>query len=278
VVSRGEPASDEVVVDDGRSLYVSVSPVAGVGHVAVVQDVTPLKELAAMRLRAEQTERQRLRSVFERYVGPELVDRILAQEAGMLQRRERRDAVILFTDLRGFTRLTFSHPAQEVIDVLNEYFQEMVDIVHAQHGTVFDLAGDELMVGFNAPFDQHDAVERAVRTAGEMQAAFDRLRTRWREERGVEVGLGIGIDRGTVVMGSIGAARHMNFGLVGNAVNTAHRLVEIARHGQIVVSESVVLVGERNLPGWRFNPLELVELRGKRGEQRIYLAEPPQGD
>ncbi|HSJ55795.1 MAG TPA: response regulator, partial [Anaerolineae bacterium] len=218
VAARGKPASDEVALDDGRALYVSVSPVAGVGHVAVVQDVTPIKELAAMRLRTEQTEHQRLRGVFERYVGPELVDQILAQETGMLQRRERRHAVILFADLRGFMRLTFSHPAQEVIEVLNEYFQEMVDIVHAQHGAVFDLAGDELMVAFNAPFDQQDAVERAVRTAGEMQAAFDRLRTHWRDERGAEVGLGIGIDRGTVVMGSIGAARHMNFGLVGNAV------------------------------------------------------------
>jgi PAS domain S-box-containing protein len=275
VAVEGNPASGEVVIDGGRTLYVSVSPVGGVGQVAVVQDVTPLKELASMRLEAEQTERERLRATFERYVGPELVDRILAQEAGMFQRRERRDAVILFTDLRGFTRLTFTLPPDQVIEVLNEYFGRMVDIVHAYFGAVFDLAGDELMVSFNAPFDQPDATERALRMAGAMQAAFRELRQRWRRERGVEVGLGIGIDRGAVVMGSIGAASQMNFGLVGSAVNTASRLVEVARHSQIVVSEAIVQSRGAHLPNWRFEAMDTVELKGIRGVQRVYLAHPP---
>ncbi|MEJ2207978.1 MAG: response regulator [Anaerolineae bacterium] len=215
VAAEGRSISAEILTEQERSLYVSVSPVEGVGQVAVVQDITPLKELNAMRLKAEQAQRRHIREMFERYVGPELVDRILAQEAGLLDRRERRDAVVLFADLRGFTHLTSVVPAHTVIEFLNELFGAMTEIVHAHEGTVFDLAGDELMVGFNAPFDQHDAIERALRTAGDIQAAFVRLRLRWQEERGVDVGLGVGIDRGSVVMGSIGAASHMNFGLVG---------------------------------------------------------------
>ena len=275
VAASGRPLSANILTEQERSLYVSVSPVAGVGQVVVVQDITPLKELNAMRLEAEQAQRRHIREMFERYVGPELVDRILAQEAGLLDRRERRDAVVLFADLRGFTHLTSVVPAHTVIEFLNELFGEMTDIVHAHEGTVFDLAGDELMVGFNAPFDQADAVERALHTAGDVQAAFARLRHRWQQERSVDVGLGIGIDRGSVVMGSIGAASHMNFGLVGMAVNTAHALVDMAQHGEIMISQAVFDEVGGWLKGWTFEPLPAVELKGKARPQQVYRAHSP---
>ncbi|RPI49878.1 MAG: adenylate/guanylate cyclase domain-containing protein [Chloroflexi bacterium] len=270
-LQEGRALSVEVARHD-RSYYLSVSPVAGVGQVAVIQDITALKELESMRLRAEQEERRHIRQMFERYVGPELVDRILAQEAGMLERRERRDAVVLFTDLRGFTHMTSIVPAHTVIEVLNEFFTEMVDVVHAHYGTVFDLAGDELMVAFGVPFVQHDAPQRALRAAGAMQQTFARLRRQWQAERGIEVGLGVGIDQGQVVMGSIGAARHMNFGLVGYAVNTAHRLVELAQHGQIIVSEAVFGGLGGKLEGWTFEPLSPVLPKGRGEPLQIYLA------
>lgn len=271
VIQEGRAQSAEILRQE-RAYYLSVSPVAGVGQVAVITDITALKMLESMRLRAEREERRHIRQMFERYVGPELVDRILAQEAGILDRRERRNAVVLFTDLRGFTRMTSTVPAHVVIEVLNEFFTEMVDVVHAHHGTVFDLAGDELMVAFGVPFIQHDAPQRALQAAGAMQQAFARLRSKWEVERGIEVGLGVGIDRGQVVMGSIGAARHMNFGLVGYAVNTAHRLVELAQHGQIIVSEAVFLGLGGRLEGWAFEALPPVLPKGRGEPLQIYIA------
>jgi adenylate cyclase len=271
VMASGRPAAVEVS-DRDRTFYVSVSPVAGVGVVAVLQDITPLKELEAMRLGAEQSERRRLRRVFERYISPGLVDRILAQEAGLLERRERRDAVVLFADLRGFGSMTATLPAHEAIEVLNEFYTAMVEVVHTYQGTVFDLAGDELMIGFGAPFAQEDAIQRALQTAGDMQLVFSALRRRWREERGIEVGLGTGIDRGSVVMGSIGAPTHMNFGLVGDAVNTAHRLVELAEHGEIIVSETAVASLDGELEDWTFEALPLTQVKGKDNPIRVYLA------
>jgi class 3 adenylate cyclase len=104
----------------------------------------------------------------------------------------------------------------------------MVDIVYAHQGTVFDLVGDELMVGFGAPFAQEDTPGRALCTAGEMQHSFAGLCLYWKERQGIMVGLGVGIDQGPVVIGNIGAPSRMSFGMVGNAVNTAHRLVELA--------------------------------------------------
>jgi adenylate cyclase len=272
VAANGKPVAAEVVVDRQRTLYVSVSPVAGVGEVAVVQDITPLKELEAMRLGAEQAERRRLRQVFERYMSPGLVDRILAQEAGLLERSERREAVVIFADLRGFGSMTATLPAHAAIDVLNEFYTAMVEVIHTHQGTVFDLAGDELMIGFGAPFVQEDAIERALQTAGDMQGVFSHLRRRWRDERGIEVGLGVGIDRGSVVMGSIGAPTHMNFGLVGDAVNTAHRLVELAEHGDIVISKAAVRSVDGELEGWTFEPLPPVSIKGRSAPLQVYLA------
>jgi PAS domain S-box-containing protein len=273
VTMSGQSVAVEISADRERTLYVSVSPVVGVGQVAVVQDITPLKELEAMRLKTEQEERYRMRRIFEQYISPDLMDRVLAQETGLLERRERRDAVVFFTDLRGFTHMTSVLPAHTVIEVLNEFFTAMVDIVYAHQGTVFDLAGDELMVGFGAPFAQEDASERALHTAGDMQRAFADLRRRWQEERGIEVGLGVGIDRGMVVMGSIGAPTHVNFGLVGDAVNTAHRLVEMAQHGEIIVAEAVVESLGGELEGWTFERLSPVRIKGKGGPLKIYLAQ-----
>lgn len=269
---NSQAVSAEITVDRDRSLYVSVSQVAGVGRVAVVQDITPLKELEAMRLTAEQEQRRLIRQMFERYVSPKLVNRILAQEAGLLDRRERRDVVVLFADLRGFSEFTAACPPDTVIEVLNAFYTAMVDIIHRHQGTIFDLAGDELMVGFGAPFDQQDAPKLALHVAGDMQQAFAKLRCHWQEQQGIEIGLGIGLDRGIVVMGSIGAPSHMNFGLVGDAVNTAHRLVELAQHGQIIVSEAVVESLGEDWEGWTFERLPAVEIRHKSAPVQIYLA------
>jgi PAS domain S-box-containing protein len=272
VRQRGEPVAVEVPMQGERTLYASVSPVAGVGQVAVVQDITLLKELEEMRLREEQEERHRLRRIFEQYVSPELMDRILAQETTAMEQRELRDAVILFTDLRGFTRMTSISPFYEVIEVLNEFFTAMVDVVQAYQGTVFDLAGDELMVSFGAPFAQKDASEKALHAAGKMQLAFGSLRGRWRKERNIDVGLGVGIDRGTVAMGSIGAPSRVNFGLVGDAVNTAHHLVERAQHGEIIVSEAFVASLNGEFEGWTFQHLPPVTLKGTGEPVQIYKA------
>jgi PAS domain S-box-containing protein len=272
VDTDSQAVSAEITVDRDRSLYVSVSQVAGVGKVAVVQDITPLKELEAMRLTAEQEQRRLIRQMFERYVSPKLVNRILAQEAGLLDRRERRDVVVLFADLRGFSEFTAACPPDTVIEVLNAFYTAMVEIIHRHQGTIFDLAGDELMVGFGAPFDQQAAPELALHVAGDMQQAFARLRSHWQEQQGIDIGLGIGLDRGIVVMGSIGAPSHMNFGLVGNAVNTAHRLVELAQHGQIIVSEAVIESLGEDWEGWTFERLPPVEIRHKSAPVQIYLA------
>jgi PAS domain S-box-containing protein len=236
--SRVEP--QEIALNNGKTLYVSISPIQGVGYAGLMQDVTEIKRIEEIKLEQERREKQRLKEAFSRYMGPRLVDHVLSHEPGLLSRRERRKAVVMFADLRNWTGgMIMKLAPDEAIHQLNEFFTAMMDIALDNDGTVFELTADEILVGFNVPFDQKDAPYLAIKTAVLMQQRFDHLRQRWYERLGTDVGLGIGIDLGDVVVGNVGAESRMTFRMVGGAINTAHRLVEIAEDGHIVVSEAV---------------------------------------
>jgi PAS domain S-box-containing protein len=235
--SRVEP--QEIVLSNGKTLYVSISPIQGVGYAGLMQDVTEIRRIEEIKLDQERREKQRLKEAFSRYMGPRLVDHVLSHEPGLLSRRERRKAVVMFADLRNWTGgMIMKLAPDEAIQQLNEFFTAMMDIALDNDGTVFELTADEILVGFNVPFDQKDAPYLAIKTAVLMQQRFDHLRQRWYERLGTDVGLGIGIDLGDVVVGNVGAESRMTFRMVGGAINTAHRLVDLAEDGHIVVSEA----------------------------------------
>jgi PAS domain S-box-containing protein len=252
----------------GRSFNVSISPIAEVGYMLVWQDITGLKESERVRLESERAETQRVRSAFSRYMSTPLIERVLT-DRDILTRRERREAVVLFADLRGFTRLTVEHPPDAVFALLNNLFSEMLDIVNRHEGLVFDITGDELMIAFNVPYDQEDLNRRALQTAIDMQRRFAELQGKWRD-KGMDVGMGIGIDRGDVILGHIGGSSHMNYSMVGEAVNIGHRLVEIAEDAQIVVTPEILADG---LPDRAAQVVELEPrlLKGKSQPQPISL-------
>ena len=266
----------EITLSDEKTLHASVSAIPEVGYVAVMQDITELKRLEAQRLQQERSEKIKVKETFSRYMGPGLLEHVLSKEPSLLGRRERRQAVVMFADLRDSTRMIVDVEADQAIKVLNEHFTHMTEIVYEYNGTIFDLAGDELMIGFNVPFDQPDAVRRAVLTALRMQRIFDRLRQKWYEQVGTELGLGIGIDQGEVVVGNVGAETRMNFAMVGEAVNTAHRLVDLAGDGQIIISQSIYDAISPS-PASLFNlveftPMGPTALKGKSRAQELYIA------
>ncbi len=269
------PAAQELSLPP-RVLYATVSPIPDVGYVAVLQDITELKRVEELRLQQERRQRELVKETFSRYMGPRLVEHVLSSEPGLLARRERREAVVLFADLRDFTRMIVTVEPNQAIPLLNEFFTEMTGIVHEFDGTVFDLTGEEVMVGFNFPFDQEDSHYRALVTAINMQRRFDELRQRWFAQFGVKLGLGIGIDKGNVVVGNVGSETRMTFRMVGEAVNTAHRLVDLAADGQIAITETIYEAVERDVPHLldivSFVPAGPIALKGKSVPQKLYLA------
>ncbi len=231
---------------DQCNFNISVSPVEGVGYLLIWQDVTPLKEGERVRLESERAQTQRILETFSRYMSLALVERVL-NDPEILTRRERREAIVIFADLRDFTRLTIEHPPDDVLNLLNDIFSELIAIVYEHEGVIFDIIGDELMIGFNVPYEQPDAPRRAVQTAIAMQHHFIELKSKWLA-RGMKIGMGIGINRGPVLLGHVGGHGRVDYAMVGEAVNVAHRLVDLAQDAQIVITPEMLNDVQEDLP------------------------------
>ncbi len=177
--------------------------------------------------------------------------------------QNRFDAVILFADLRGFTRMAEKLPPPQVVLLLNEYFSLLTDVAYRYNGVIFNMAGDSLLVGFGVPFEQPDAAERAIHCGNQMLAEFDALSIEWRARHGLETGLGIGVNKGEVVAGNVGSAAYSNFTIIGDAVNIASRLMQRARAGELLLSESVMETLKDTPIFMQALPLPPLTLRGK---------------
>jgi class 3 adenylate cyclase len=232
------------------------------------------RELEARRLAAEVQRKEALRRAFSRYISPRLADRIISEldqdGAPFRAGAQRVSVVALFADLRGFTRLTESTRVDEVVALLNEYFSVITDAAYRHDGTIFSMAGDSLLVGFNVPFPQPDAAARAWRTAHDMLASFAAVLARWTASGGAPTGLGIGIASGEAILGNVGSSHYMSHTIIGDAVNTAARLVQAAQAGEILVSGAVYESVRAMVPAGAAQAQRDMALRGKAGETSIY--------
>ncbi len=274
--SKGQDGASmqEIHLHDGRTFYATVSPIQGVGYTAVMQDITNLKKAEQLKLEQEQREKKLVKDTFTRYMGPRLVEHVLSHEPGLLARRERRHAVVMFADIRESTRFTRMVDAEQVIASYNKFFTRMTEVVYQFEGTVFELTGDELLIAFNAPFDHEDAPLRALQTAVAMHKEFNIFRQELHQELGTGFGMGIGIEQGDVVVGNVGAETRMTFRMVGVAINIAHRLVDIAADGQIIVSKTVyqdvAAVAPDLLTSIEMQAMAPIHLKGKDAPETLY--------
>ena len=210
---------------------------------ALVRSGSERRKTAAVQLEAEIRRREEvLRRTFRRYVSPRLADKILEdaqlRESLLSAAEMRTHAVVVFADLRGFTSMSERLPPHEVVPLLNEYFSLLTEITFRYDGTVFNMAGDCLMLAFGVPLVQADSSTRAVRAAQEMLDGFAALAQSWKLRFQIEAGLGIGINEGDVVAGNIGSASYMSYTIIGDTVNVASRLCQRARSGEMLFSRT----------------------------------------
>jgi adenylate cyclase len=132
-------------------------------------------------------------------------------------------------------------------------------------GTTLGMAGDSLLVGFNVPFAQADAAHRAILCAIEMLARVKPLRDDWRNTHGVEVGMGVGMSRGSAIFGNVGAPSHMAYTLIGDAVNVAARLTQQAGGGEILLSAEMASGAPDLLRDLGVHEMPPIALKGKEG-------------
>jgi adenylate cyclase len=172
-------------------------------------------------------ERERVRGIFARFLPETLVDDVLERNAGDPRiRPEMLDATVLFADLRGFTAFAEGRPVEEVIEALNTYLSLMSNAILDHGGTIVDYMGDGIMAAFGAPVASDDHADLALAAARSM--AVDKLASfnAWLFASGVEepIRMGIGINSGTVLSGSVGSPRRMDYAVIGDTTNTASRI------------------------------------------------------
>lgn len=207
------------------------------------------------------------RAQFQRLLSPNLVEQLVAGKLHLEKGGELREVTILISDIRGFTSMSEKKDPAEIVQMLNEYFELMVDVLFRADGTLDKYVGDEIMALFGAPVAMDEAPLHAVRCAVEMQRALREF-NRTRVAEGLEpITIGIGINTGRVITGAIGSSRTLQYTAIGDAVNTASRLCSVAKAGEIILSEST-----RRAVADRVELVQLppVRLKGKEQEQQIY--------
>jgi len=183
----------------------------------------------------ESLEKRKLRSAFERSVGPKVMEAILASGRDFLK-GERSKVTVLFSDMRGFTSVAEGTEAESLVTVLNEHLEAMTSIIMKHEGTLDKFVGDEVMALFGAPLPLEDHALRAVRTALEMQRAQKELMARWQAAGQEAVPIGIGINSGDMIVGQIGSSKFTDYTVIGDNVNLGSRLCGVAKGHQILIS------------------------------------------
>ena len=178
-------------------------------------------------------------SRLKRFFSPQVADLILTGGADDPLRSHRREIIVVFLDLRGFTAFIETADPEEVMGVLREYHAAMGELVMAHQGTLERFAGDGIMIFFNDPVALENPAESAVRMALEMQRRFGELAGGWKK-RGYQLGMGVGIAEGYATLGAIGFEERWDYGAIGNVTNVAARLCSEAQAGQVLVSQRVM--------------------------------------
>ncbi len=186
------------------------------------------------RLRAEGLSRQRL----SRYVGQDLVNKVVNCKEDMPLQNKRQMATILFADIRSFTTISECLEPETVINMLNEYFETMVKIIFRHEGVLDKFVGDELMATFGILDAAGNGPANAVRAAMDMQNNMKSLMAEFRMKGFPVFEVGIGINCGDVIMGNVGSKNRMDYTVIGDTVNVAARLEQMAEGQSILVGES----------------------------------------
>ncbi len=195
---------------------------------------------------------------FGRYVSPEILDMILSQPEDYWLKGTRSEATILFTDIRGFIALSETREPEKIVEDLNEYFGIATELILEYGGYIDKFVGDAVLGVFGVPIYYADHVERAVKAAVAMQKKF--------QQRASDNGnpllsrTGIGINTGVVISGNLGSQVKMEYTVIGDSVNVASRINNLAGPGEIMISKSIYEVTKNIISA---KPLPPQKLRGR---------------
>jgi adenylate cyclase len=221
------------------------------------------------RYRSVEKERIRVRGILGRFVSEPVMHELLNHPESLQLGGTRRTITVLFSDINEFTPVCEGKQPEEIIAMLNDYFEEMGDIIFRHRGTLKQFVGDEIMVIFGAPEQQDDHAARAVRTAVEM---VERLEALAQESPKGFHKVKIGVHTGEAVVGTVGAARRSEYAAVGDNVNLAARIEGLAKTlgTSLLVSEATKQAAEADLPEFDWTSCGPQSFKGKQEQTVVY--------
>jgi adenylate cyclase len=208
------------------------------------------------------SEREALRQAFGSYVDPDVAQRVL--DEGELLEGQEREVTVMFVDVRDFTPFAERSSARETVTFLNDFFEAVVPVVTRCGGHANKFLGDGLLCVFGAPERLRDHADRAVECAREIAAQID-------DRFDGKIGIGIGLNSGPVVVGSVGGGGRLEFSVIGDPVNVAARVETATREmgDTILITEATRCLLERSYEG-ELEPRGAIDLKGKSEPVALY--------
>jgi class 3 adenylate cyclase len=200
--------------------------------------VEHLEEKVRERTAQLEVRTQFIEQTFGRYMSTEIAASLLKAPRGLSLGGEKKIVTIMMSDLRGFSALCETLPPETIVKVLNNYLSEMTTVIQKHNGTIHEFIGDGILAIFGAPLQRPDDADRAVACALEMQIVMDRVNA-WNNQHSFpRLEMGIGINTGEVVAGTIGSDKRAKYSVVGSNVNLAVRIEGYTIGGQILISKA----------------------------------------
>jgi adenylate cyclase len=220
----------------------------------------------------EGRDKRLIRGAFGKYVSPDVLDEITKNPEALKLGGQKQPLTLLFSDLSGFTTLSENMDPEDLLTLLNEYLDDMTQIVLDEKGYVDKYIGDAIMAFWNAPKAVDDHADRAIRVAVLMQRRMADLNRGWREENPAheDLRVRIGVHTGEVVVGNVGGEERINYSAIGDPVNLAARLEPANKTYDTLnmVSEASLAAAERSL--YRVRDLDLIAVKGKAEPVQVY--------
>jgi class 3 adenylate cyclase len=211
-------------------------------------------------------EKDRIGRFLKQAISQEIASALL--QGQIRQEGELKEATVLFADIRGFTALSETLPARDVIALVNAYLSVLVPEISRYGGVVDKFVGDEIFALFGIPESLDNDAESAVKAAIAMQTAVVRLNRERNNARLPTAEIGIGINTGALIAGNVGTAERGNYTALGSTVNVGARLCSVAHAGQIIINQNTYL---RCATAFDMTPLELISVKGVSFPLTIFL-------
>ncbi|MBV7457061.1 adenylate/guanylate cyclase domain-containing protein [Acidovorax sp. sif1233] len=216
----------------------------------------------------ESRSKRELAALFGTYVPPELVDEMVKQPDKYSMQASNQELTVMFCDMRGFTAMSEQMEPLQLQALLNEVFSRLTHIIRSHRGTIDKYMGDCVMAFWGAPVATPDHAQLAVRAALDMEQTVEQINLSHRERKLPEIGIGIGLNTGTMCVGDMGSEMRRSYTVIGDAVNLGSRLEGLSKHYGVrtVASEST----QAQAPGFVWQELDRVRVKGKAQAVAIY--------